>query len=83
MSKMTRSAADLVALWVECMSSTLPDVLNVCLFARRSSLDDYCPPEQVEQIQSGVLNILQTLFGSLDVHEEHDGAAGASSSTCC
>ncbi|XP_062843755.1 UPF0489 protein C5orf22 homolog isoform X2 [Trichomycterus rosablanca] len=48
----------------------------------RSSLDEYCPPEQVNLIQSSMLNILETLFGSLDVHEESEAASGGSSSVC-
>ncbi|XP_076837973.1 UPF0489 protein C5orf22 homolog isoform X2 [Brachyhypopomus gauderio] len=38
----------------------------------RSSLDEYCPAEQVNSIQNSVLNILETLFGSLDVHKEYE-----------
>ncbi|KAK3534747.1 hypothetical protein QTP86_024081 [Hemibagrus guttatus] len=42
----------------------------------RSSLDDYCPPGQVESIQSSVLNLLETLFGSVEVHKEYEEASG-------
>ncbi|KAM9439720.1 UPF0489 protein C5orf22 homolog [Clarias gariepinus] len=42
----------------------------------RSSMDEYCPPEQVESIQSSVLKVLEALFGSLDVHKEYGEAAG-------
>lgn len=34
----------------------------------RSSLDDYCPPEQVDIIQGKVLNVLRSLYGTLDTH---------------
>ncbi|KAM8818678.1 UPF0489 protein C5orf22 homolog isoform 2-T2 [Rhynchonycteris naso] len=34
----------------------------------RSSLDDYCPSEQVDTIQEKVLNVLRSLYGTLDVH---------------
>ncbi|XP_074843901.1 UPF0489 protein C5orf22 homolog [Carettochelys insculpta] len=34
----------------------------------RSSLDDYCPAEQVDVIQEKVLNVLRSAFGTLDVH---------------
>ncbi|XP_003792970.1 UPF0489 protein C5orf22 homolog [Otolemur garnettii] len=34
----------------------------------RSSLDDYCPPEQVDTIQEKVLNVLRSLYGTLDIH---------------
>ncbi|XP_075069037.1 UPF0489 protein C5orf22 homolog [Mixophyes fleayi] len=34
----------------------------------RSSLDDYCPSEQVDFIQEKVLDVLRSLYGTLDVH---------------
>ncbi|XP_049995023.1 UPF0489 protein C5orf22 homolog isoform X1 [Alexandromys fortis] len=34
----------------------------------RSSLDDYCPPEQVDSIQEKVLGVLSSLYGTLDTH---------------
>lgn len=34
----------------------------------RSSLDDYCPPEQVDMIQGKVLDVLHSLYGTLDTH---------------
>jgi len=34
----------------------------------RSSLDDYCPPDQVDDIQSGVLSLLQMKYARLTVH---------------
>lgn len=34
----------------------------------RSSLDDYCPPEQVDIIQGKVLDVLRSLYGTLDTH---------------
>ncbi|XP_007439882.1 UPF0489 protein C5orf22 homolog [Python bivittatus] len=37
----------------------------------RSSLDDYCPAEQVEFIQEKVLNVLHLVYGTLDVHLEY------------
>ncbi|XP_036412671.1 UPF0489 protein C5orf22 homolog [Colossoma macropomum] len=46
----------------------------------RSSLDEYCPAEQVDSIQSNMLNILETLFGSLDVHKEYESAPEESTS---
>ncbi|KAG7319450.1 hypothetical protein KOW79_016593 [Hemibagrus wyckioides] len=42
----------------------------------RSSLDDYCPPGQVESIQSSVLNLLEALFGSVELHKEYEEASG-------
>ncbi|XP_066508912.1 UPF0489 protein C5orf22 homolog isoform X1 [Hoplias malabaricus] len=41
----------------------------------RSSLDEYCPAEQVEAIQSRTLSVLEALFGSLDVHKEYESAS--------
>ncbi|XP_054842014.1 UPF0489 protein C5orf22 homolog [Eublepharis macularius] len=37
----------------------------------RSSLDDYCPANQVELIQEKVLNGLRSVYGTLDVHLEY------------
>ncbi|KAM3840352.1 UPF0489 protein C5orf22 homolog isoform 1-T1 [Vipera latastei] len=37
----------------------------------RSSLDDYCPAEQVEFIQEKVLNVLHSVYGTLDIHLEY------------
>ncbi|XP_005386207.1 PREDICTED: UPF0489 protein C5orf22 homolog [Chinchilla lanigera] len=34
----------------------------------RSSLDDYCPSEQVDTIQEKVLKVLHSLYGALDTH---------------
>ncbi|KAM9104495.1 UPF0489 protein C5orf22 homolog isoform 1-T1 [Megaptera novaeangliae] len=34
----------------------------------RSSLDDYCPSEQVDTIQEEVISVLRSLYGPLDVH---------------
>lgn len=44
-------------------------VLNVGV--PRSSLDDYCPAEQVEFIQEKVLNVLHSVYGTLDIHLEY------------
>uniref|UniRef100_UPI00398EFD80 UPF0489 protein C5orf22 homolog n=1 Tax=Pristiophorus japonicus TaxID=55135 RepID=UPI00398EFD80 len=37
----------------------------------RSSLDDYCPPEQVDSIQERMLELLCACYGSIDVHLEY------------
>ncbi|KAM9200441.1 UPF0489 protein C5orf22 homolog [Mergus octosetaceus] len=37
----------------------------------RSSLDDYCPSEQVDIIQEKVLNLLGFVYGTLDVHLDY------------
>uniref|UniRef100_A0A8C1LSW7 Chromosome 5 open reading frame 22 n=1 Tax=Cyprinus carpio TaxID=7962 RepID=A0A8C1LSW7_CYPCA len=44
----------------------------------RSSLDEYCPAEQVDSIQNGVLNILESLFGCLDVRREYESISSES-----
>ncbi|XP_067857980.1 UPF0489 protein C5orf22 homolog isoform X2 [Heptranchias perlo] len=37
----------------------------------RSSLDDYCPSEQVDSIQERMLRVLRSCYGSLDVHLQY------------
>ncbi|KAM9720250.1 UPF0489 protein C5orf22 homolog [Menidia menidia] len=37
----------------------------------RSSLDEYCPAEQVDSVQRRVLEVLQNLYGDLDVQEDY------------
>ncbi|XP_032422253.1 UPF0489 protein C5orf22 homolog isoform X1 [Xiphophorus hellerii] len=37
----------------------------------RSSLDEYCPAEQVDSVQSRVLDVLEALYGDLDVHKDY------------
>ncbi|TRY84122.1 hypothetical protein DNTS_026029 [Danionella cerebrum] len=43
-------------------------------WSQGSSLDEYCPAEQVESIQNSVLSILESLFGCLDVHREYESS---------
>lgn len=38
----------------------------------RSSLDEYCPVEQVDSVQSRVLAVLESLYGQLDIHRDYD-----------
>ncbi|TNM98288.1 UPF0489 protein C5orf22 homolog isoform X2 [Takifugu flavidus] len=38
----------------------------------RSSLDEYCPVEQVDSIQSRVLVLLESLYGSLNLHKDYE-----------
>lgn len=38
----------------------------------RSSLDEYCPVEQVDSVQSRVLAVLESLYGSLDLHKDYE-----------
>ncbi|NWI94920.1 CE022 protein, partial [Pitta sordida] len=41
----------------------------------RSSLDDYCPSEQVDIIQEKVLNLLGSVYGPLDVNLDYTNAS--------
>lgn len=45
----------------------------MCVF--RSSLDEYCPVEQVDSIQRRVLAMLEGLYGALDVHKDYDNSS--------
>ncbi|XP_069578493.1 UPF0489 protein C5orf22 homolog [Brachyistius frenatus] len=38
----------------------------------RSSLDEYCPLEQVDSVQSRVLVVLEGLYGDLDLHRDYE-----------
>lgn len=38
----------------------------------RSSLDEYCPLEQVDWVQSKVLGVLKELYGPLDIHKDYE-----------
>lgn len=38
----------------------------------RSSLDEYCPVEQVDSVQSRVMAVLEALYGPLDLHKDYD-----------
>ncbi|EGW01611.1 UPF0489 protein C5orf22 homolog [Cricetulus griseus] len=51
---------------VYCLLKNLPKPTLVTI--ARSSLDDYCPPEQVDTIQEKVLRVLHSLYGTLDTH---------------
>ncbi|KAM6920128.1 UPF0489 protein C5orf22 homolog [Lycodopsis pacificus] len=41
----------------------------------RSSLDEYCPVEQVDCVQSKVLAVLESLYGLLDVHKDYENSS--------
>lgn len=66
--------------WFFCLLIHVSVCLPVFLYVptHRSSLDEYCPPDQVYFIQSNMLKVLETLFGSLDVHKEYGEASGES-----
>ncbi|KAM4908221.1 UPF0489 protein C5orf22 homolog [Sylvia borin] len=44
----------------------------------RSSLDDYCPSEQVDIIQEKLLDLLHSVYGSLDVHLDYSSTSSSS-----
>ncbi|KGL81366.1 UPF0489 protein C5orf22, partial [Tinamus guttatus] len=41
----------------------------------RSSVDDYCPSEQVDVIQEKVLDLLRSVYGALDVHLDYSSSS--------
>ncbi|XP_031445107.1 UPF0489 protein C5orf22 homolog [Phasianus colchicus] len=43
----------------------------------RSSLDDYCPSEQVDIIQEKVLSLLGFMYGTLDVHLDYSSSSSS------
>ncbi|NXA49593.1 CE022 protein, partial [Nothocercus julius] len=43
----------------------------------RSSLDDYCPSEQVDVIQEKVLDLLRSVYGILDVHLDYSSSSSS------
>lgn len=58
---------------IECLIQSVSSLLKslpkpTLVTIARSSLDDYCPPEQVDTIQGKVLDVLQSLYGTLDTH---------------
>ncbi|XP_077125843.1 UPF0489 protein C5orf22 homolog isoform X1 [Ranitomeya variabilis] len=60
---------------IECLIHSMKHLLKhlpkpTLVTLARSSLDDYCPSEQVDYIQEKVLDVLRSLYGTLDVHLE-------------
>ncbi|NXD07353.1 CE022 protein, partial [Nothocercus nigrocapillus] len=43
----------------------------------RSSLDDYCPSEQVDVIQEKVLDLLHSVYGTLDVRLDYSSSSSS------
>ncbi|NXX78613.1 CE022 protein, partial [Urocolius indicus] len=43
----------------------------------RSSLDEYCPSEQVDVIQEKVLSLLGSVYGTLDVHLDYSSTSSS------
>ncbi|XP_049717727.1 UPF0489 protein C5orf22 homolog isoform X4 [Elephas maximus indicus] len=61
---------------VYCLLKNLPKPTLVTI--ARSSLDDYCPSEQVDTIQEKVLTVLRSLYGTLDIHLAYSADASPS-----
>nr|XP_023401399.1 UPF0489 protein C5orf22 homolog [Loxodonta africana] len=61
---------------VYCLLKNLPKPTLVTI--ARSSLDDYCPSEQVDTIQEKVLAVLRSLYGTLDIHLAYSADASPS-----
>ncbi|XP_068197441.1 UPF0489 protein C5orf22 homolog isoform X1 [Antennarius striatus] len=40
----------------------------------RSSLDEYCPVEQVDSVQTKVLAVLESMYGPLDLHKDYENS---------
>ncbi|XP_067109444.1 UPF0489 protein C5orf22 homolog [Osmerus mordax] len=59
-----------LVLAVELALQALPKPTLVTI--SRSSLDEYCPPEQVNSIQSRILDILEGLYGHIQVHKDYE-----------
>lgn len=45
------------------------------MYVSRSSLDEYCPVEQVDSVQSRVLAILECLYGALDINKDYENSS--------
>ena len=57
------------------MTESFLDILGsapTIITMARSSQDDYCPPHQVEDIQSGVLNLLKIKYGNIKENRCYD-----------
>ena len=57
------------------MLGVLADVygnVDVLLSVCRSSIDDYCPQEQVETIQAAVLGVLADVYGDIEVEKAYE-----------
>ncbi|KAL2097586.1 hypothetical protein ACEWY4_006793 [Coilia grayii] len=63
---------------VELFLEALPKPTVVTM--SRSSLDEYCPADQVDSIQSRMLAILEKLYGSLAVCKHYESEAASSTS---
>lgn len=53
----------------------IPVLMLFSIRCYRSSLDDYCPSEQVDIIQEKVLSLLGSVYGALDVHLDYSSTS--------
>ncbi|KAM7071192.1 UPF0489 protein C5orf22 homolog isoform 2-T2 [Acridotheres tristis] len=73
------STADEIEGLIQSIKVLLTDLPKPTLVTiARSSLDDYCPSEQVDIIQEKVLNLLRSVYGSLDVHLDYSSTSSSS-----
>ncbi|XP_070775282.1 UPF0489 protein C5orf22 homolog [Enoplosus armatus] len=66
----TDEEIDRLILAVQLFLRALPKPTLVTM--SRSSLDEYCPVEQVDSVQSRVLAVLESLYGPLDLHKDYE-----------
>ncbi|XP_037291637.2 misexpression suppressor of ras 6 [Rhipicephalus microplus] len=70
-----QEVSDLIASTARFLQSlcAVPAVITIA----RSSIDAYCPPEEVDFIQCSVIDMLRSVYGELDIQLDYDGAGDA------
>ncbi|XP_029362381.1 UPF0489 protein C5orf22 homolog isoform X2 [Echeneis naucrates] len=66
----TDEEIDRLILAVQLFLTPLPKPTLVTM--SRSSLDEYCPVEQVDSVQNKILVVLEALYGPLDIHKDYE-----------